>query len=1289
MIQQPRPWRVVALSLAFTLLIAGGWLCGCMSGQPQQVLGPSVVGDEPPTIEIISPNASISINQGERFDITWQDRDPDSAAMISLYLQQVDTGFEILLVSNIAENDSVAPDSFNVATDLVPFGSYYIRAQITDDTNPAVSVFAQVEGTTSTRVVVNVGEPGTNPLNVPPRIAVVQPAFNQGVAQDDTLLVSVQPTRADPDENFPYDADESTTLFILLDLDDDPENDDPQLPDPTGIIILREVTIAAGTFEAQNYTIPIDLAQIPARADGEPYYIRATIIDQSNPPVHAYAAGTIHIVRSAVSPVDLSLVGTELAGARFQGFNPGSRLGTTMTNVSDFDADGVEDFVLVAQFGNPRNFGNIGEAYLLYGQSGARFGGIINVNSVSTTIPGVIFEGPPNRLSPLHEEDVLFTPRGITSASYIPDLSGDGRPELLMGMALVDGMFQGRDDDPSDDPASQPVRIVVRADLRERTINGVPDPTLEDDDYQGVVDAYLDRLSPNSSFLNSQQLLLTSGNDVENDGGNQYPIIEWDISSILTLFTILSTDDIDDLEVTMILTANPDFDAQGADLFSVHQLFRSVANNTEYVDYNQDGVPGPTEESDYDQEEIESSMNFNPSNNQVQLRIDLTEQMEDILDGQGGRLAYIIVPIENNVDEFFYSSEASLGVRPRIEITYKESLDEFPNIGCYPDPWTNNMANRIDDPANLPLADSTLESQGSVFFITSENRDLYPPVQDAERLESTIVTLELVGQQDTQDLLGPETPDGIVTPDPQINGTIRHQAGDPEEGTLRGIRFGGGWWEYVNGGNFGAADPRVDHFGQHVSWMPDVTNDFQPEMIISAPRNELYLTSLTLQSIADQSIYASTVYQGSIAVVAGFDYSRSSFFDDDEGNYTVPGRPVPDQGDCEENPTARWRPYLPAGGFEIFAEEVTDYLGGAEYAGDVNLDGVPDIVCGAPLNDHPKGLVNSGAAYIIYGRTPVGDVSLQNLDNPNLRPPSLRIRGETAGDQIGWRQISALDINGDRVDDVVISSPKLDPLASEFLASTPACSAGVDLNVNTFNACRNIYEDEVFSDDPCKQYDFDNDRDIDADDRVTFDCLVSGFDDCCPVDNGFVGVIFGNVDLDGDRDYTKIATSDLPGIKFYGANPLDQAGTDIASAGDFNRDGFGDLLITAPGVTVTDSQGRERLGVAYLIFGGTHLNGNLTFSLGQVGTDELPGIIFWSPFLKDRPNEAPIDHVGRLGDINDDGFDDIGLGITRADFIDSALPQDPNDPGTNPNIGRRPDDGNVFIIYGNNTGTNR
>jgi hypothetical protein len=1276
------------------LLAMALWM-GCGSGAPQLVFGPSVTGNQPPVLQILEPVASLARNQGERLSIRWSDSDPDSAALISFFLVNVDTGLEIPVVTAIQENDTAAADAIGISTALVPLGAYNLRGDIADGVNPTVSVFATVEGTTNTRVVIQIGEPGTNPLSVPPQIAVSEPSFNLGVAQDDTLTVVVRPTPDPTDVTTPYDPDSDAQIFILLDLDEDPENDSPLIPNPDQIILLRQVSVVQGDVSPQTFTIPVDLAVIPPRTDGQPYFVRATIVDVGNPAVHAYASGSISILRSATGVVDLSQVGTTLSGARWQGFNPGSRLGSTMKGITDFDADGVDDFILVAQFGNPRNFGNIGEAYLVYGLPQARFGGTNNVNSVSTTIPGVIFEGTPNRLESLHA-DPLATPRGITSAGHIPDITGDGRPEILFGSGLIDGMYQGRDDDPGDTPGTRAVEINFLQDTVTRNLNGAPDDTLNDE-YDGVIDTFISRLQPNQAQGAATSLNLSATTSVDDENpADEFVLVSF--TNILFAFTTLNTDDISDLTATLDLTVAPGSSLPGTSLFTANQLTNlNLNDNVTYNDFGFDGEPGPTADAEYENTDLEVSINFLEGT----FQIDVTETIQALIDGElGTQPGWILVPAEA-VSSSFLSSESGTDFRPRLTITYQEDLNDATNFGCYPDSVVNNASNGADDPGDGLNVDATFEACGAMFMLLSENRDSDPSITDATRLESTQIALELVGQENVGGFLGPTDSQAVPGDndfDSQIGGAIRHLASADGVPT-RGIRIAAGWWEYVNGGSFGTAGPRTGYFGEHVTFLPDINNDNVPEFMVSSPRNELYLSELNPfgSNLADVTIDRSSTYRASITVIPGGNYTLDSTYIDGDGNMGIPGREDFGEGSCTA-PDSRDGPFRPSSGFSIFAEDPTDYLGYAESAGDINLDGVPDIVCGAPLNDLTGGLNDTGALYILYGRRPEGNFSLSNLDDPILRPPALRIRGEIRGDKIGAVQSSGLDINGDRVDDIFFGSGSVDfgGVSAGLCGDVDGNGVrdGNDLDLSLFNVCQGNFGEEVFMDDQignssCKAFDFDNDRDIDNDDRNVFDCLVAGFGNCCPVDNGFVGVVFGDINLDGDRTLSQLATNDLPGVKFFGSSAGDRAGEDVVSAGDFNRDGFGDLLIAAPGVRFTDVNGRDRMGVAYLVFGGTHLDGNRTFSLDQVGTPDLPGIIFQTPFFAGRPNEAPIDHVGFLGDINGDGFDDIGLGITRADFLDSALPQNPNDPGTNPNIGRRPDDGNVYIVYGNNTGSNQ
>ncbi|MCO6436385.1 MAG: FG-GAP repeat protein [Phycisphaerae bacterium] len=1324
-----------ALALVITGMLVA-WSPSCTTAPtPFIIQGPGQTGNQPPELTFVEPVENITADQGRNFLIRWTDSDPDNNAQISFSLVNTVTNQAIVLVTNISENDTIGPDQFTVGTTLVPIGAYNLLGTIDDDVNPPVNVYAQTtSGGVTQRVVVRVVAPGQGQQTVPPVVTITEPSFNQSVAQDDTLRIALQPTPLPPADTRPYDPDSTITLYLMLDLDQNPNNDDPANPDPSQIILLRTPQqINEDAFEQLTFDITVDLTTIPPRPGGLPYYIRATLDDLVNPRVHSYAVGQINVVELAaggfvqnqVQPVDLFDIGRTVAGVKVYGFNPGASLGSTMSTISDFDADGVDDFVLVAQFGNPRNFGPIGEAYGIYGQDGVRFGGTINVNSVSQVIPGVIFEAPPvrnsSRLGASCARSDAFT-NGIVDVNFLPDMSGDGRPEIIFGLSHVHCAIDAMDYDPDDTDIAAgdqnvPVVLTLREGQAEYTVG--EDTPVTNFNYRGTLDTTISSAAPNTAFGQSSEL---SWQDVT--GGER----QWTLLKFTDVLAELpdSASNIDTNSIQASLQVR--VFRQGP-TGNVHQLVTDFSETTTYADFsNAGGDPVGGEQGDPTADYIQGTAGSGGLGSIDATQPDIVEVdvsdlvqllIDGLLDQYDNELRFIIVPAadESTLASSVRSGEFSItDDRPLLTINYNRRTG-LGGDDCYPDNLVNNRSDSDENDVAPDHPDVEAFAGGMAVIFNSSNRDNNPiAAVPATRLEQTSVALELVGAES-----GIRVSDTSIYPEAGLifarcdNSNADVLGNDSsQENRIAGARVVAGGFDYIDARLLNQG-PRNDLFGSTVASMGDVNNDGLSEIIISAPGNEMYQQTVRADFGNTATQLVSTQFRGSIAVLPGANYNDNFWREipsNDGGNSELP---ILDQqhiepfGSCTD-PREPRSYFSPTDTFEVFAESPNDYLGGASSAGDFNQDGIDDILCGAPGNDRSQSLPDSGAVYVIYGRTVIGDFDLKNADDPIFRPPMLRIRGEKAGDGIGWRQVSALDVNGDRINDVVFSSPFADYGGIRRTACEGRCSRcqefngqrcglndpdpepGASLSQSGFNTCRSTVGDEVFCDDACKIFDYDNDGDIDEDDQTVFQCVVGGGSDCCAnmVDNGFIGIVFGGVYIDGDRRLSQLATTDLPGVIFYGAAAGHLAGYDISSAGDFNQDSFGDILISAPGVVTGDNldpnASRARTGVAYLIFGGPHLE-NKVWNLSQVGTPELPGIVFISPYLKGRPNEAAPRSVRALGDINNDGFGDIGIGNPQADFIDLNFPQGPD--ATDADTGRRRNAGDVYIIYGNNFGPNR
>jgi PKD repeat protein len=110
------------------------------------------------------------------------------------------------------------------------------------------------------------------------------------------------------------------------------------------------------------------------------------------------------------------------------------------------------------------------------------------------------------------------------------------------------------------------------------------------------------------------------------------------------------------------------------------------------------------------------------------------------------------------------------------------------------------------------------------------------------------------------------------------------------------------------------------------------------------------------------------------------------------------------------------------GGFVIHGEDPVDNSGVAvSSAGDINGDGVDDLIIGADLADGPgNARLGAGDAYVVFGHT--GAFATVNLADIAAGNGGFVIHGAEAGDDFGVAVSEAGDVNGDGFDDLIIGA---------------------------------------------------------------------------------------------------------------------------------------------------------------------------------------------------------------------------------------------------------------------------
>jgi hypothetical protein len=291
---------------------------------------------------------------------------------------------------------------------------------------------------------------------------------------------------------------------------------------------------------------------------------------------------------------------------------------------------------------------------------------------------------------------------------------------------------------------------------------------------------------------------------------------------------------------------------------------------------------------------------------------------------------------------------------------------------------------------------------------------------------------------------------------------------------------------------------------------------------------------------------------------------------------------------------------------KLIGESTGDQSGAAiSGGGDVNGDGVPDVLVGAPKEDTNGSM--AGAAYVVHG----------SMGNVDLEDAQTKLVGMEMNDFAGIAVSFVPDMDGDGDDELLIGAPGRDVPGNDagaayLILAPPAGYAPLDSADAELRG-----EDE-----------HDNagaavaaSPDMDGDGRG--DLIIGAY-----------GEGTGGGDLAGAVYLVHSLPSGVFGLgsaegKLVGEAPLDFAGLAVASAGDLDGDGLGDVLVGAPG----ESSAFDSAGAVYAVLGpvsGTVSLADAHFKLTGEGENDKLGT-----------------GVAGIGDLDGDGRGDLLAGAPQ------------------------------------------
>ena len=327
-------------------------------------------------------------------------------------------------------------------------------------------------------------------------------------------------------------------------------------------------------------------------------------------------------------------------------------------------------------------------------------------------------------------------------------------------------------------------------------------------------------------------------------------------------------------------------------------------------------------------------------------------------------------------------------------------------------------------------------------------------------------------------------------------------------------------------------------------------------------------------------------------------------------------------------------------GFKINTTGTTSAGWSVSNAGDVNGDGLDDVVVANPTYG-----ARDGRAYVIYGKASGAAVEVSNLpaigaNNSN----GFMITADTNIDTSATPALSSVssgDINGDGYSDLVLGAWYTGAAAatggSVFVLYGKATNNSID--VSALTAAANGRGFRIIGEGYAGM-DVAGVSDVNGDGLA--DVLLQSTQGLVgtSTNKGAAWVVFGKT----NNDPVNVSSIEA-GVGGFainlGLDTTNNGAYAVSSAGDFNGDGLGDIIVTHPNASyVNNGVTAASSGAAYIVFGKTG-----TGTVQITSLDGSEGFRIVNPYASEFMGNA----VSGGGDINGDGFDDVIIGDYKGD----------------------------------------